>query len=160
MALSDWQKPKYVPLFESDGETETEYRLAFKVLSQLDASRMSRKRFALAKELADEYGDYKELSQDDKDDYTVIFTQIIQLCGIDASLASVEVKDGDKWKAAELPATWRDIGKFARTAPAGLIDDLFDGVLAAGNPKRLFSLIPATEDEEKKIQIFVPKSES
>lgn len=161
MNLTDWQHKESVSLFASDGENEVEYRLTFKTMSALDEAKYQRA-MRKARTLIDEvYGKPDDRSEDDQADAEALMTILIEHAAIMAALDTVEVKDEDgDWEDARLPEEWYDGQAFATSAPAGLINELFVAVSAAGNFPLMFGFTPATDDEKKALRLTVRRSTS
>lgn len=161
MNLTDWQHKESVSLFASDGENEVEYRLTFKTMSALDEAKYQqarRRAFTIADEV---YGNPEDRTEDDKANAEAMLSVLFQHAAIMAALDTVEVKDEDgDWEDARLPEEWYDGQAFATSAPAGLINELFVAVSAAGNFPRMFGFTPATDDEKKVLRLTVRRSTS
>lgn len=156
--LEQWQHSEPVPLFVSDGEIEQEYRLIFKTMSAFDHAKFVRNRSKIG-DIADElYGGAEERTEEQHEDYVTLLNVLIQHAAIMAALAKVELRNGDVWESARLPESWYDQRQAAFTLPAGIINTLFEAVIDAGNPIRLFSLFTSADAEKKAIRLTVKPS--
>lgn len=156
MNLNNWQQTSTVSLVASDGETEQEYRLTFGTCSNFDIGLFNRRRSKVYELMRATYGD----EWIKNDDALVLQGLMIAHAVILAGLKKVETKGDNDWADAKLPDAWYDAQRFAYEVPAGMIDTLTDAVLAAGNPARLFSYLPAGDEEKKVLRLTVKPSAS
>jgi hypothetical protein len=158
--LDQWQFSTPVPLFVSDGETESEYRLTFKTLSAFDMAKFRAKRNRIFTILAAEFGEIDARTDAQKEDADALFDILFRYEIFMAALASVELKASDNWHPARLPDDWYDALQFAYNAPGSILDQLVSAAIDAGNPWRLFSFAPVTDDEKKMLRLNVRPSAS
>lgn len=170
--LEQWQHNEPVSIFASDGETEQEYRLTFKTMSAFEEAKFSRNRNKAGAILEELFGPAKERTDEQNEDAWAMFDVLIKHAAIMAALAKVEVRSvpqpteddapvepGD-WTEARLPDAWYNAKEFPYHAPASVLNLLFDAVIAAGNPYRLFSFLPASDAEKKALRLTVRPSAS
>ena len=158
--LENWQFNEPGCLLVTDGEIEQEYRLTFKTMSAFDEAKFRRKRSQAFAILDEQFGVDAERTDEQKDDAWILLDLLVKHAAVISALASVEVKAGDEWQPAKLPDLWYDAKQFAYNVPGGIIDPLFEAVIEAGNPARLFMFLPATDDEKKMLRLTVRPSEN
>ncbi len=158
--LEQWQRNEPVSLFASDGENEQEYRLTFKTMSAFDEAKFLRNRSKVGVVLNELFGDADQRTPEQTDDYWSMFDILVKHAAIVAALAKVELRTDEKWEDSRLPETWYSAKEFAYNAPATVLNMLFEAVIAAGNPYRLFSFLPTSEDEKKVLRLTVKPSTS
>lgn len=158
--LEQWQHNQPVSLFVSDGETEQEYRLTFKTMSAFDEAKFLRNRNKAVAILEEIYGKADDRDDEQNEDSWALYGILVQHAAIMAALAKVELRNGEAWEDARLPDDWYNAKDFAYNAPASVLPLLFDGVIAAGNPYRLFSFLTGTDDEKKVLRLTVRPSAS
>jgi hypothetical protein len=151
MNLANWQKTTTVTMFVSDGESEQEYRLTFATCNNLDVALFNRRRGHIFVHLRKEYGDV----YGQNDEAMALGAIMISHAVILAALKRVEIRDGDNWTETKLPETWYDWQRFPTEAPAGMIDTLVEAAYDAGNSPRLFSFVPASDEEKKVLRLTV-----
>lgn len=155
----EWKQTSVIPMFIDDGETEHEYRLTFATMTSYAAGKFEMQRLRIRDWLTDEFGEYSKIEDEAKEDFNILYTLMIKLAGAIAAIEKVERKEGDDWADAELPEEWRDIQAFAKSSPAGLIDDLFYAAVQAGNALRVFGLQPFGDVEKKMIRVHATRLE-
>lgn len=158
--LDQWQRNEPVSLFASDGETEQEYRLTFKTMSAFDEAKFLRNRSKAGLILEEIFGKSDDRTDEQNEDAWAMFDILIKHAAVMAALAKVELRTGEAWGEARLPDDWYSAKDFAYNAPASVLTLLFDAVIAAGNPYRLFSFLPGTDDEKKVLRLTVKPSVS
>lgn len=158
--LENWQLNQPVSLFADDGETEHEYRLTFKTLSAFDEAKFKARRAKIGAILDEEFGDIADRTDEQKADAGALLDIMYRHAMIMAALAKVELRDGDEWKPSRLPDSWYDAKLFAYNAPASILDALVEAVIDAGNPWRIFSFLPMSDDEKKMLRLTVRPSNS
>lgn len=156
MNLANWQQTSTVSLVASDGETEQEYRLTFGTCSNLDIGVFNRRRFKTYDRMKELYGE-EWFSNDEGQALNMI---MVNHAMIMSSLKCVEVRGGDTWTETKLPDAWYDAERFAKEVPAGVVDPLLAAVIEAGNPLRIFSFVPAGDEEKKVLRLTVKPSAS
>ena len=156
MNLANWQQTSTVSLVASDGEAEQEYRLTFGTCSNFDIGMYSQRRRKVFELMRTTYGD----DWIGKDEAMVLQGIMIAHAVFLAGLKKVEAKDGETWTETKLPDSWYDAQRFATDVPAGMIDTLTEAVIDAGNPPRLFSYLPAGDEEKKALRLTVVPSAS
>lgn len=152
--LANWQQTSIVSMFVGDGETEQEYRLTFATCSNLDIGMFRQRLSKLRTLLTDHYGDAWSDNEEASAMNNLMFVHAI----IMSSLKRVEQNQDGEWIEAKLPDAWYDAMRFASEVPAGVNDTLLDGVFAAGNSPRLFSLLPGGDEEKKVLRLTVKPS--
>lgn len=158
--LDQWQRNEPVSLFASDGETEQEYRLMFKTMSAFDEAKFLRNRSKAGLILEEIFGKADDRTDEQNEDAWAMFDILIKHAAVMAALAKVELRNGEVWEEARLPDAWYSAKDFAYNAPASVLTLLFDAVIAAGNPYRLFSFLPGSDDEKKMLRLTVRPSVS
>lgn len=156
--LEQWQRNEPVSLFVSDGESEQEYRLTFKTMSAFDEAKFLRNRGRAGLVLEEIFGKADERTLEQAEDSLAMFEILVKHAAVMAALAKVELRNGEEWQESRLPETWYSAKDFAHNAPASVLTLLFEAVIAAGNPYRLFSYLPTTEDEKKVLRLTVNPS--
>lgn len=158
--LENWQHDQPVSLFASDGETEQEYRLTFKTLSAFDEAKFRSRRGKIFTALNEEFGEFETRTDEQKEDALLLGDVMLKHAIVMSALTSVEIKDGKKWTPTRLPDLWYDAKQFAFNAPGGILDILVEAVIEAGNPARMFSFMPTSDDEKKMLRLNVQPSKS
>lgn len=159
--LEQWRKEEQATISVTDGETVEDYRFTFTTMSALQDAQHSALRqqsFTLIDEI---FGGGWTTDPIKREEVNIYFSIFIKHAAIVAACKSVETRqyaDGaseeeiaaTEWKATDFPETWRDARQVAENIPAHTLNYLFETVILAGNPARLFGF-GAIDDEEKKI---------
>lgn len=151
MNLQNWQLVEYVELEVSDGEQTQLYRLVFATCNNYDIALFNRRRLKVFDHMRATFGE----NWVDEDEAMALLNVMIGHLMILAALKKVELKQGDAWLETKLPDAWYDFERFPQEVPAGVLDVLTDAVVAAGNNNRVFSILPATEEEKKRLRMTV-----
>lgn len=156
--LDQWQRNEPVSLFASDGETEQEYRLTFKTMSAFDEAKFLRNRSKAGLILEEVFGKADDRTAEQNEDAWSLYGILVSHAAIMAALVKVELRNGETWEESRLPDEWYNAKDFAYNAPASVMTLLFEAVIAAGNPGRLFSFLPISDDEKKVLRLSVKPS--
>lgn len=154
MNLANWQQTNTIDMIVSDGETEQTYRLTFGTCSTYDIGLFNRRRAKVFEHMRATLGD----TWTQQDEGMTLMSIMISHAMILSALKKVEVKTGETWEETKLPDAWYDAHRFPYEVPAGMVDALSEAVIEAGNPPRLFSFVPAGDEEKKVLRLTVKPS--
>ena len=169
--LEQWRKEEQAVVSVTDGETVEDYRFTFTTMSALQDAQHSALRqqsFTLIDEM---FG--KEWTTDPikREEVNIYFSIFIKHAAIVAACKSVQTRqyaDGAseeeiaaaEWKATDFPESWKDARQVAESIPAHTLNYLFETVILAGNPARMFGFGPISDDEKKMIRVPASPSEN
>ncbi len=169
--LEQWRKEEQATISVTDGETVEDYRFTFTTMSALQDAQHSALRqqsFALIDEL---FGPNWTTDPVKREEVNIYFSIFIKHAAIVAACKSVQTRQyaddaseeeiaATEWKTCDFPETWRDARQVAENIPAHTLNYLFETVILAGNPARLFGFGPISDDEKKMIRIPAALSEN
>lgn len=169
--LEQWRKTEQAIISVTDGETVQDYRFSFVTMSALEDARhtsLRQQSFVLIDEI---FG--KEWTTDaaKREEVNIYFSIFIKHAAIVAACKLVETRqyaDGTseediasvEWSSTDFPESWKDARQVAESIPAHTLDHLFETVILAGNPARMFGFGAISDDEKKMIRVSANPSEN
>lgn len=171
MLLDQWRKTEQAIVSVTDGETVQDLRFSFVTMSALEDARHSSMRqqgFAMIDEM---FGKEWATDPDKRAEVNIYFEIFVKHAAVVAACKLVETRqyaegatddeiESAEWSTIDFPEMWKDARQVAENIPAHTLNYLFESVILAGNPARMFGFGPISDEEKKMIRVAASPSKN